>query len=193
MKMRNLLIICGAAIALALSADSTFAQPNTGGGGNNGGGNGGNGGGGGGRRFGGGGQFNPQQFQQRMMDRYRQDLNFTNDADWAAVQPLVQKVMDARMAAGSGRFGGFRRAGGGGNGGGNGGGGNNFGPANPERDALQKAVDDNAPAGQIKDLLAKYEAAQKSRQAKLTAAQNDLRAVLTPTQEAAATLSGLLD
>jgi hypothetical protein len=120
-----------------------------------------------------------------MMDNYRQTLEMTNDTDWNAVQPLVQKVADAQMAARSGGRGGGRR------GGGQGGGGNG-GTPNPERDALQKAIDDSAPAGQIKDLLAKYQASQKDKQAKLTAAQADLRKVLTVRQEAQATLGGLL-
>jgi len=67
-----------------------------------------------------------------------------------------------------------------------------FGQSSPEADALQKAIDDNAPAGQVKDLLAKYQASQKAKQAKLEAAQADLRAVLTVKQEATATLLGLL-
>ena len=77
---------------------------------------------------------------------------------------------------------------------GGGGGGRGFfgGTPSPEAEALQKAVDDNAPASQIKDLLAKYEASQKDKQAKLAAAQENLRAVLTTKQEAQATLFGLL-
>ena len=62
-----------------------------------------------------------------------------------------------------------------------------FGQPSPEADALQKAVDDNAPAAQIKDLLAKYKASQKAKQAKLEAAQADLKNVLTVKQEAQAT------
>ena len=42
-----------------------------------------------------------------------------------------------------------------------------FGQPSPEQEALQKALDDNAPAAQIKDLLAKYKASQKAKQAKL--------------------------
>jgi len=81
-----------------------------------------------------------------------------------------------------------------GRGGRGGGGGNNpFNQPNPDRDALQQAIDDNAPAGQIQALLAKYEASQKAKQAALIAAQADLRKVLTVPQEAEATLSGLLD
>jgi hypothetical protein len=181
MKLKNLLTICGVTAALILSAGSIYAQ-NGGGGGNGGGGFGGGGGG-----FGGGRNFDPAQMQQRIMDRYRQDLNFTNDADWNAVQPLVQKVLDARMAVGFGGRG-FGRGGRGG-----GGGNNPFNQPNPDRDALQQAIDDNAPAGQIQALLAKYEASQKAKQAALIAAQADLRKVLTVPQEAEATLSGLLD
>jgi len=187
MKVKNLLTICGVSAALMLSASSIYAQN-----GNGGGGGGGNGGGGGG--FGGRGNFDPAQMQQRMMDRYRQDLNFTNDADWNAVQPLIQKVMETRMAVGFGGRGFGRGGRGGGQGGPGGGGGNNpFNQPNPDRDALQSAIDANAPAGQIKALLAKYEASQKAKQAALIAAQADLRKVLTVPQEAEATLSGLLD
>jgi 3-deoxy-D-manno-octulosonic-acid transferase len=135
--------------------------------------------------------------QQRMLDRVQEQLGFTNDTDWDAVKPLVQKVMDARLAVGTGgigrMFGGRTR------------GGNNadqtanrtrpsiFGQTSPEQDALQKAIDDNAPAAQIKDLLARYKASQKVKQAKLEAAQADLKAVLTTKQEAQAFLIGLVN
>jgi hypothetical protein len=186
MKLKNLLTICGVAAALMMSVDSIYAQ--AGGGGNGGPGGGGRGGRGGGGP-GGGGQFNPAQMQQRMMDRYQQMLNITNDTEWSAIQPLVQKVMDARMAVGfGGRFG---RPGRGGGQGGPGGGA--VGQPNPDRDALQQAIDDNAPAAQVKELLAKYQASQKTKQAALVAAQEDLRKYLTAKQEAAATLGGLLD
>ncbi|HTQ51672.1 MAG TPA: hypothetical protein VMJ12_13240, partial [Candidatus Acidoferrales bacterium] len=91
--MKQLFATCGIAAALLLGAGTVFAQNNGGGG------FGGGGGGGGGGGFRG---MDPAQFQQRMMDRVRQNLNFTNDADWNAVQPLVQKVMDARRDVGGG-------------------------------------------------------------------------------------------
>ncbi len=188
MKVKNLLTVCGVA-ALMLSAGSIYAQPGGGGGGF-----GGFGGGGGGGGFGGGRNFDPAQMQQRIMDGIRQQLNFTNDTEWSAVQPLVQKVVDARMAEGMGGGMGalFGRGGRGGRGGGMGG---MFGQqqANPDRDALQQALDDNAPKAQVKALLDKYEASQKTKQAALVAAQADLRKVLTVQQEAQATLLGLLD
>ena len=91
MKVNQLLTICGVAAALMLGAGTVSAQND----------NGGNGGGGGGG-FRDRGNFDPAQFQQRMMDNIRDQLGFTNDTDWNAVQPLVQKVMDARRDVGFG-------------------------------------------------------------------------------------------
>jgi len=42
-----------------------------------------------------------------MMDNIKDQLGYTNDTDWNAIQPLVQKVMDARrdtMGGGMGRL-----------------------------------------------------------------------------------------
>lgn len=122
------------------------------------------------------------------MERTKEQLGFTNDTDWSAVQPLVQKVMDAQRESFSGRFGRFGRGGPGGDNGGN-----NGSTGNPERDALQQAVDSNAPAAQIKAALEKYRTAQKAKQTKLEQAQEDLRKVLSQKQEAGAVLMGLLN
>jgi hypothetical protein len=135
--------------------------------------------------------FDPAEMQKRMMDRVREELGFTNDTDWSAVQPLVQKVMDARRDVGFAGMGMMGRGGRGGPGGGGRGG--MFGQTSPEQEALQKAIEANAPAGQIKELLAKYKAAKKEKQAKLQAAQADLRKVLSVKQEAQATLLGLVE
>lgn len=164
--MKKLLAMLAVAAALCVSADSLRAQDN--------------GGGGGGGRF----RFDPQQ----MMDNIKDRLGFTNDTDWSAVQPLVQKVFDARRETMSGMFRGFRRRGGGDTGGDN-----PNRPSNPEADALQQAVDSNAPAAQIKAALDKYRTAQKAKQAKLEQAQEDLRKVLSQKQEAQAVLMGLLN
>jgi hypothetical protein len=200
MKLNRILSLCAIAAALSLSTGSLFAQDNGGGnngGGGFGGGNGGGNGGGGRRNGGGGGNFDPAQMQQRMVDGIRDRLDFTNDTEWSAVEPLVTKVVTARLDVGMGggargMMGGRNRGGGqGGQGGGRGGVG---GQNNPEAEALQKAIDDDAPAAQIKDLLAKYKAAQKAKQAKLEAAQADLKAVLAPgKQEAEAVLLGLVN
>src|ERR1035438_3741417 len=188
MKLNRIITLCAVAAALALSVSDVFAQQDNG---NNNGGQGGiqrrnrQGGGGGGQ---GGGNFDPAAMQQRMMDNIRDSLNFTNDTDWSAVQPLVQKVMDARRdVGGAGMRGLFGRNRGGNNGGGPGGGrGGMFGQPSPEQEALQKALDDDAPAAQVKDLLAKYKTSQAAKQAKLEAAQDALKGVLTSKQEAQA-------
>ena len=211
MKLNRIITMCAVAAVLALSISDTFAQNNNGGGFGNGGGGGGfgngGGGGGGGRRNrggNGGGNFDPAQMQQRRLDGIRQQLEFTNDTDWAAVQPLFQKVLDAQQAArqggGRGGFGGGRRGGNNGpngnnaNGNNNGGGRGGFGQQpSPEAQALQEAVDNNAPAEQLKDLLAKYNASEKVKQAALAAAQANLRQFLTVRQESQATLMGLLN
>ena len=194
MKLNRIITLCAVAATLAISASSLLAQDN---GNNNGNNNGGQGGNNGGQRRNrqnggpGGGNFDPAQMQQRMLDRVQEQLGFTNDTEWDAVKPLVQKVMDARREVG---FGGMGRMFGGRNQGGNNNrGGGMFGQTSPEQEALQKAIDDNAPSAQIKDLLAKYKAAQKAKQAKLEAAQADLKAVLTTRQEAQAALLGLVN
>ena len=186
MKLSKILTTASLAVVLALSAGSLMAQDNNNDRPNRRNRDGGQGGQ--------GGNFDPAQFQQRMMERVREDLGFTNDTDWNAVQPLVQKVMDARREVGVAGFGGFGRGGRGGQGGQGGGGrGGMFGQPGPEQQALQSAIEANAPSAQIKDLLAKYKAARKEKQAKLAAAQADLRKVLSVKQEAQATLLGLVE
>jgi len=195
MKVNQLLAIGGMAAALFLSAGIVSAQnDNAGPGGANGGG-----------RPGGRGNPDPAQMQQRIMDRVKEELNFTNATEWSAVQPLIQKVMDARrdvgFGGGMGRIFGGRNRGGGAGGdqaasqaGAGGNNRRNFGqPPSPEAEALQKTIDDNAPKAQIQTALAKYQASQKAKQAKLVKAQETLRKVLTPKQEAQATLLGLLE
>lgn len=180
MKMNQLFTLCGIAAVLGLSTGSLLAQND----------NGGNGGGRG--RFG-RGNFDPAQFQQRIMSNIRDELNFTNDTDWNAVQPLIQKVMDARRGLGSGmgmrmmfrrpgdnnnqnrpRRGGF------------------FGQPSPQAEALQQAIDSHAPDAQIQKALEKYRASEKQKEAQLKQAQDHLRKVLSIRQEAQATLMGLL-
>ena len=207
MKLNRMITVCAVALTLALSLGDAFAQINNGGGNGgggfgNGGGNGGGGGGNGGGRRNRGGNFNPAQMMQNRLDNIRQQLDFTNDTEWSAIQPLFQKVLEAQQAArqggGRGGFGGGRRGGNNGpngnNNNGNANGGGQGGPQpSPEAQALQQAVDNDAPAAQLKDLLAKYNKSQKDKQAALTAAQANLRQVLTVKQESQATLMGLLN
>ncbi len=165
MKLNQWLLTGGVAVVMCMGANKLAAQ--------------------------GRGNFDPAQFQQRMMERYKEQLEVKDDAEWKAIQPLVQKVMDARMAVGFGGRGMFGRRGG------DQGGGDqerrrSFGPPNPEADALQKAIDSKASNAELKAALGKYLEARKQKQADLEKAQADLRKVLSLRQEAIAAMSGLL-
>jgi hypothetical protein len=170
--MRPLMLMIGLAALLA-GTGNVIAQDN--------------GGDGGGRR-GGGGNFDPAQFQQQMMDRFKDRLEVTNADEWAAVQGLIQKVMDARRATFSGMGFGGRRGGGGNNGGR---GGNNV-TSMPEAEDLQKALDAKSSPDELKAKMAKLRDARKAKEAASIKAQDDLRKVLTVRQEATAVSMGLL-
>jgi hypothetical protein len=147
------------------------------------------------------GNFDPEQFRQRMMERYREQLEIKSDDEWKVIEPRITKVMDARRDAGPGGrgFGGnFMRRGpdgtdaGGGRGGRNGGDRFGGGTPSPEADALQKAIEAKASSEELKTKLAKYREARKEKEAALTKAQDELRKVLSVRQEASAVLMGLL-
>ena len=191
MKLSKSLIMAG--VALMCAAGTVMAQNDGGqpagggqGGGRRGGGPGGPGGPGG---------FDPAQMQQRMMDNIKEQMGVTDDAEWKAIEERVQKVFDARRDVGFG--GGGRMFGGGRRGGNNDQGGNRprggmFGTPSPEQEALQKAIDNNAPAEQVKAALKKYRDSQAAKEAALEKAQAELKKVLTSKQEAVAVLNGLL-
>jgi hypothetical protein len=133
------------------------------------------------------GNFDPAQMQQRGVDRIKEQFGST-DQEWAAIEPLVKKVMDLRREQMMGGMrGGFGRGGQG-------------GPAvtDPKAEvtaqaALAKAIEGNADK---KDLQAKMAAVRKDRDAKqdaLTAAQNNLKKVLNTKQEAIALQRGLVN
>lgn len=140
------------------------------------------------------GNFDPAQFRQRMMDRTKEQLEVTDDTEWKAIEPLVQKVMEARMAMGGGMGRGMgMRRGGGDNPPGDAGARRGFGPPpSPEAEALQKAIDAKAPKAELKAAMAKYAESRKAKQAELEKAQEDLRKVLSTRQEAIAMVNGLL-
>lgn len=182
MRMSRLLMGASLAACLSLGLYQSSAQDNPGP----------PPGGGGGR-----GNFDPSQFRQRMMERVKEQMEVTDDTEWKAIEPLIQKVMDARMASmsgmGRGMFGGPRRGGGDNPPGDQGQRRGMFGGApSPEAEALQKAIDAKAPKAEIKAALAKYVEARKAKQAELDKAQDELRKVLTARQEAIATLNGWL-
>jgi len=176
MKLKNLLVLSGVAAALSFGSGKLQAQ-----------------------QQGGRGNFDPEQMRQRMMERYREQLEVKSDDEWKLISERIGKVMDARRDVGFG--GGFGRGPGrrGGDNGGTNGGGNNdqarrrFGPEpSPEAEALEKAIESKASNDEIKTKLAKYRESKKDKEAKLAKAQDDLRKVLSVRQEAAAVLGGLL-
>jgi hypothetical protein len=185
MKMKQSLMMAILAVGMGLGTATVLAQTD-----NN------NGGQGGGRP--GRGNFDPAQFQQRIMDRYKEVLEVKDDAEWSALQPLVQKVMDSRREGlgGMGRmFGGSRRSGSSDSAQSDQGSsrrGGFFGAPSPEAEALQKAIDAKGSKAEVKAALEKYLASRKVKQADLEKAQDNLRKVLTSRQEAIATLNGLL-
>jgi Spy/CpxP family protein refolding chaperone len=136
---------------------------------------------------GGRGNFDPAEFQKRMLERTKETLEITDDTEWKALEPLITKVGEARMAVG---FGG--RGGRGGRGGPGGQGGGFGGQPNPAAESLQKVIDAKASNAETKAALDKFVADRKAKQAELEKAQAALRKVLTPRQEAIATLNGLL-
>lgn len=180
-------LLWAAALAAAVGSTSLVGQdsnnndPNAGGGRRN------RGGGQGGP---GGGNFDPAQMRQRMMDRYREQLDVKDDTEWKIISERIEKVSEARREVPTGRMG----FGGGGRGGPGGPrGGNPFGGAPvPEQEALQKALESNASADEIKSKLAAYREVVKQKEEKLAKSQAELRAVLSAKQEAQAVLAGLL-
>ena len=150
------------------------------------------------------GNFDPAQFQQRMMERYREQLEVKSDDEWKLIEARIEKINEARRAigfgGGPGMFGRGGRPPGGDNAGGAGGGNDQggrrgrggFGAPSPEMEALQKAIDSKASADELKSLMAKAREARKENEAKLEKAQDELRKVLTVRQEASAMVLGLL-
>jgi Spy/CpxP family protein refolding chaperone len=183
MKMNQAFKVLSAALLLAFTVNTVSAQAPAAGedrqrrnrdGGQNG-------------EQGGRGNFDPAEFQKRMLERTKETLEITDDTEWKALEPLITKVGEARLAVGFGRGGG--RGGRGGQGGGGGGFG---GQPNPTAESLQKVIDAKASNAETKAALDKFVADRKAKQADLEKAQSALRKVLTPRQEAIATLNGLL-
>jgi len=155
-----------------------------------------------GRPGGGRGNFDPAQFQERMMERYREQLKVTNDDEWKIISERLTAVATARRDTmggfGRGAFG--RGRGGPGGPGGPGAGASADRPGrgqggdggNAEEAALRKAIDDNADAAVIQAKLGDLRKARAANQAKLAKAQKDLKEVLNANQEATLVLGGLL-
>lgn len=127
------------------------------------------------------GDFDPAQQRQRMMDRYREQLEVKDEAEWKIIVDRITKINENR------------RFGGGGGPGGRGGGGGFNRPSDPNAEALQKAIASKASAEEVKAKLAQLRAARKEAEAKRLQAQEELRVLLSVRQEAIAVQLGLLN
>jgi Spy/CpxP family protein refolding chaperone len=132
--------------------------------------------------------FDPAQMQQRMLDRMKETLGVTSDDEWKVISERLTKVMTARRESAVGfGFGGRRGAQGGGPGGPGG-----AGAANPAVADLEKAIESGS-ANDIKTKLAALREYRVKKQAELKAAQEELKKVLSPKQEAQLVSNGMLD
>jgi Spy/CpxP family protein refolding chaperone len=137
------------------------------------------------------GGFDPAQFRQQMNDRIKQMLGAT-DEEYQALQPKIEKLMtlqrDSRGGMGFGR-------GRGGPGGPPGGDPNaQQSPTQAATKDLQTALDNkDAKPEEIKAKLTALREAREKAKSEMTAAQKDLRELLTQRQEAVMVMMGFLD
>jgi hypothetical protein len=128
--------------------------------------------------------WDPAEMRARMMERLQEQFGFS-DAEFKAIQPLIEDVQSKqREALGSrmaGMFRGFT-----GRGGGRGG----REESNAEQSALERAVEANSS---IESKLAAYRKVRDEKRAALKKSQDTLKSVLTLKQEAQAVLMGLID
>jgi hypothetical protein len=143
------------------------------------------------------GNFDPEQMRQRAEERMRESFGVTDDAEWKILYARIQAVNEARRDAvgGMGGMRGMMRPPGGGPGGDNqqanrarfGG-----GEPNPAEEALASAIERKATKEELKAAMGKYRDARKASEDKLAKAQEELKALLTVPQEAAALRMGLV-
>lgn len=137
-----------------------------------------------------GGRMDPAQMREMRLNQIKEAMG-ASDEDWTALKPLVEKVQNLQFQSMMGRFGMGR---------GRNRGGDNAqpaGPSNPVADAtreLQTVLDNtNSTPEQIKAKLTALRDARTKAQDELTAAQKQLREVVTVRQEAVLVEQGLLD
>lgn len=147
--------------------------------------------------------FDPAQMRERMMERYRTQLEITDDAEWKVLKEKIEKVSTLQMQSRMGGMGGMMgmRGGPGGPGGQGGADANNnpqrarrggFGEPSAEQEALQKAIEAKASKEELAAAMTKLRAARKAKEAEVEKAQEELKQLLSTRQEAQAVLMGLL-
>jgi hypothetical protein len=130
---------------------------------------------------------NLSEVENRSLDKLREYLEVTDDAEWELIAARVIKVGELRntLWTGSSALRGNPSAGDK----------RTTRPgvsAHPEQDAIRSALKDKLPDAEIKMRLARARETYQQNQARLTQAQEELRAVLTVRQEAVAVMAGLL-
>ena len=75
-KLNQMLAVAGVAVVLGLSSGSLRAQEGQG-----------------------RGNFDPEQFRQRMMDRYKERLEVKSDDEWKIISERIEKVSKAQREA----------------------------------------------------------------------------------------------
>jgi hypothetical protein len=139
----------------------------------------------------------PEDMQARMLSSLRERFEVADDEEWKIISERLGKVMELRRNTTGGSLGAMAF---GGRGGQPGGGDNTRGArgpgtrpgGNPEVTALQAAIRDKLPEAEIKSRLDRVRELRKANEAKLSKAQEELRAVLSVRQEAVAVVFGLL-
>ena len=135
---------------------------------------------------------NPEEFRQRMADRLKGALK-VSDEEWKVLQPMIEKVSTKQREAMGGRFGGGRGGPGGPGGGDQGGRSDRGGGGSPESQALRTALEnESTPPAELKTKLDALRASRAKATAELTAAQEELKKVVSVRQEAVLVTMGML-
>ena len=140
--------------------------------------------------------FDPAQFRERMMSRYKERLGIKDEEEWKTILPKLEKVMAAqRNARGGGGFGGFGGGRGGpGDRGGDRGGDREQTPVSRASQELRDALaNESTPAETISQKLTALREARTKAREEVAAAQKELRELLVQRQEATLVMEGLLD
>lgn len=140
--------------------------------------------------------FNPEDMQARLLSSLRERLEVTDDEEWKLISDRITKVNELRRNA-PGGFGAIAAFASRGSPGSQSSGdtsrsSRSSSSSNNEVAALQSALRDKLPDAEIKARLDRVREARKDNEAKLSKAQEDLRALLTVRQEAVAVMFGLL-
>lgn len=131
----------------------------------------------GGNRAGKAGSRESGKGMAKVMERLRAKLEVSNEQEWAIIQQRLERVFRAQREVQNGVF--TKKPG---------------AAAAGESDAvrLRRQLEAKAPSREIRASVSRVRELLKQKQGELETAQEDLRSVLTPRQEAIALLNGWL-